>query len=541
MSTNITLKRSSVQGRVPLTTDLALGEIALNTYDGRLFIKKNVGGTETIIDVTAPILTGAVSSSNNVTSLGSFTAAQLNSAVSDADLPTLAANNAFTGSQTASGTGTALTINNTNSTSAVQWQVAGSMTFDTASLYATAINTTLTGGASTTIMRGQLLNTIYNPTLASPTIQNVTNQYTLNSNASPTSIVGDNTSFILGASALGGTIAAHYAKSVAFVPNAAATTNITSWISYRATNIANGALQTVTNAYSFSGEIGSGSGRRNLSMTGTADNVLSGNLFVGSNTSPTAKVHIAAGSATANTAPLKLTSGALNTTPEAGAVEFLTGDFFGTNSSGTRKTFAFLESPALVTPALGTPASGVMTNVTGTAAGLTAGTVITNANLTGVVTSSNNVTSFTALAVDNAAINLLAVTSGKIYPKAITTGKIDDAAVTPAQIKIKALVALADAAATLSATQMVDSGIFTITPTVARNLTTANATSIIAQLPDYQVGTWFDFTIVNLAAFVVTLVANTGVTRVGSATMNNASGTWKCLVTSSSAVTIYRT
>ncbi len=53
MSTNITLKRSSVQGKVPLTTEIALGEIALNTYDGKLFIKKNVAGTETIIDVTA--------------------------------------------------------------------------------------------------------------------------------------------------------------------------------------------------------------------------------------------------------------------------------------------------------------------------------------------------------------------------------------------------------------------------------------------------------------------------------------------------------
>jgi hypothetical protein len=53
MSTNITLKRSSVQGKVPVVGDLALGEIALNTYDGKLFIKKNVGGTESIIDVTA--------------------------------------------------------------------------------------------------------------------------------------------------------------------------------------------------------------------------------------------------------------------------------------------------------------------------------------------------------------------------------------------------------------------------------------------------------------------------------------------------------
>lgn len=42
--------------------------------------------------------------------------------------------------------------------------------------------------------------------------------------------------------------------------------------------------------------------------------------------------------------------------------------------------------------ALGTPSSGVATNLTGTAAGLTAGTVTTNANLTGAVTSVGNAT-----------------------------------------------------------------------------------------------------------------------------------------------------
>lgn len=42
--------------------------------------------------------------------------------------------------------------------------------------------------------------------------------------------------------------------------------------------------------------------------------------------------------------------------------------------------------------ALGTPSSGVGTNLTGTAAGLTAGTVTTNANLTGPITSSGNAT-----------------------------------------------------------------------------------------------------------------------------------------------------
>lgn len=60
-----------------------------------------------------------------------------------------------------------------------------------------------------------------------------------------------------------------------------------------------------------------------------------------------------------------------------------------TNETGTG-ALVFATSPTFVTPLLGTPTSGVMTNVTGTAAGLTAGTVTTNANLTGHVTSTGN-------------------------------------------------------------------------------------------------------------------------------------------------------
>ena len=52
-----------------------------------------------------------------------------------------------------------------------------------------------------------------------------------------------------------------------------------------------------------------------------------------------------------------------------------------------------LTNKTLVAPALGTPASGVLTNCTGTAASLTAGTVTTNANLTGMVTSVGNAAS----------------------------------------------------------------------------------------------------------------------------------------------------
>jgi len=50
----------------------------------------------------------------------------------------------------------------------------------------------------------------------------------------------------------------------------------------------------------------------------------------------------------------------------------------------------FGTSPTLTTPNLDTPSAIVLTNATGTAAGLTAGTVTTNANLTGHVTSTGN-------------------------------------------------------------------------------------------------------------------------------------------------------
>ncbi|SER52566.1 beta strand repeat-containing protein, partial [Flavobacterium frigoris] len=63
--------------------------------------------------------------------------------------------------------------------------------------------------------------------------------------------------------------------------------------------------------------------------------------------------------------------------------------------------FVLSTSPTLVTPSLGTPSALVGTNITGTAAGLTAGNVTTNANLTGDVTSSGNATTIGASKVTN--------------------------------------------------------------------------------------------------------------------------------------------
>jgi len=133
-----------------------------------------------------------------------------------------------------------------------------------------------------------------------------------------------------------------------------------------------------------------------------------------------------------------------------------------------------------------------------------------------------------------------AVGTAKILDANVTSAKLADAGVTPPKIKTKAEVALTDADATLTAAQMIDNGIFTITPTLARTLTTDTAANIVAAMTGYQVGTWFDIVIVCLAAFDVTLAGGTGVTITGSAVVNNASGTWRARFDSASAITLYR-
>lgn len=65
----------------------------------------------------------------------------------------------------------------------------------------------------------------------------------------------------------------------------------------------------------------------------------SGNVGIGTAT-PSALVHLKAGSAAANSAPLKFTAGVNLTTPEPGAVEFDGTSLFYTDSTNARKTLA---------------------------------------------------------------------------------------------------------------------------------------------------------------------------------------------------------
>jgi hypothetical protein len=68
MAQNIILKRSAVAGRVPDTGSINLGEVAINTTDGKLYFKKSgsVESVETII-TTNSITSGSIFVSEDIT------------------------------------------------------------------------------------------------------------------------------------------------------------------------------------------------------------------------------------------------------------------------------------------------------------------------------------------------------------------------------------------------------------------------------------------------------------------------------------------
>ena len=74
------------------------------------------------------------------------------------------------------------------------------------------------------------------------------------------------------------------------------------------------------------------------SALGTTLLTLGNNLNVGiAKATPTARLHLGAGTATANTAPLKLTTGTNLTTAEAGAMEFTTDNLYFTITTGAAR------------------------------------------------------------------------------------------------------------------------------------------------------------------------------------------------------------
>lgn len=92
-----------------------------------------------------------------------------------------------------------------------------------------------------------------------------------------------------------------------------------------------------------------------------------GNIAIGSGfESPTAILHIKAGTETAQTAPLKFTTGTVNTTAEAGAMEYNNTPHF-TNSDATRRHIVLAPNTTKVTAAAPYTNDGyVVLNIGGT-------------------------------------------------------------------------------------------------------------------------------------------------------------------------------
>ena len=73
MAQVIKLKRTAVQGKIPTTSNLELGELALNTYDGRIFFEKNDGSPS-----IQEILTTNTTNSGSLNLDGALSASSLN-------------------------------------------------------------------------------------------------------------------------------------------------------------------------------------------------------------------------------------------------------------------------------------------------------------------------------------------------------------------------------------------------------------------------------------------------------------------------------
>jgi hypothetical protein len=114
-------------------------------------------------------------------------------------------------------------------------------------------------------------------------------------------------------------------------------------------------------------------------------------------------------------------------------------------------SLVFASSPTLTTPNLGTPSTLVGTNITGTAAGLTAGNVTTIPNLTGDVTSVGNATSIAAGVIVDADINASAAIADTKLATISTAGKVSNSATTATDTNTASAIVARDASGNFTA------------------------------------------------------------------------------------------
>ena len=180
--------------------------------------------------------------------------------------------------------------------------------------------------------------------------------------------------------------------------------------------------------------------------------------------------------------PATSTTGAVTV---AGTLAVASGGTGVTTSTGTTNV-VLSNSPVLVTPDLGTPSALVGTNITGTAAGLTAGTVTTNANLTGDVTSVGNATTLATVASAGSKGSSTAIPVITINAKGLTTSITTAAVVAPAGTLSGSTLASGVTASSLTslgtiASLVVTAGTISTTPSASTDIANKSYVDTVAQ------------------------------------------------------------
>jgi hypothetical protein len=169
----------------------------------------------------------------------------------------------------------------------------------------------------------------------------------------------------------------------------------------------------------------------------------------------------------------------------AGTLAVASGGTGVTTSTGTTNV-VLSNSPVLVTPNLGTPSALVGTNITGTAAGLTAGNVTTNANLTGDVTSVGNATTLATVASAGSTGSSTAIPVITINAKGLTTSITTAAVIAPAGTLSGATLASGVTASSLTslgtiASLVVTAGTISTTPSASTDIANKIYVDTVAQ------------------------------------------------------------
>ena len=133
--------------------------------------------------------------------------------------------------------------------------------------------------------------------------------------------------------------------------------------------------------------------------------------------------------------------------------------------------------------------------------------------------------------------NTLDVTGTTTVAKLVASAQLES---TAGDTNLCAVTSLADASATLTFAQIFN-GVLTIAPTTARVLTLPSAATIIAALTGYEVGSHFEFTVLNTSTSTVTVAPGAGVLMNGRTLFTEGSTTFLVRVDSPTVVSVFNT